>query len=143
MNLVLYRKWFTDISTTGVLFIDGDFFCYTLEDAVREQKVYGKTAIPYGKYEVVITYSPRFQKNMPLLVNVPNFEGVRIHAGNTANDTEGCILVGKSKGQDFIGGSRKTYEELMERIKGQKLTLEIRRDELASLSEGSDKYGVA
>ena len=143
MNLTLYRKWFTDISTTGVLFIDGEFFCYTLEDVVREQKIYGKTAIPYGKYEVVITYSPRFKKNMPLLVNVPNFEGVRIHAGNTANDTEGCILVGKSKGQDFIGGSRKTYEELMERIKGQKLTLEIRRDELASLPEGSDKYGVA
>ena len=143
MNLTLYRKWFTDISTTGVLFIDGEFFCYTLEDVVREQKIYGKTAIPYGKYDVVITYSPRFKKNMPLLVNVPNFEGVRIHAGNTANDTEGCILVGKSKGQDFIGGSRKTYEELMERIKGQKLTLEIRRDELASLPEGSDKYGVA
>ena len=143
MNLTLYRKWFTDISTTGVLFIDGEFFCYTLEDVVREQKIYGKTAIPYGKYDVVITYSPRFKQNMPLLVNVPNFEGVRIHAGNTANDTEGCILVGKSKGQDFIGGSRKTYEELMERIKGQKLTLEIRRDELASLPEGSDKYGVA
>ena len=143
MNLTLYRKWFTDISTTGVLFIDDAFFCYTLEDAVREQKVYGKTAIPYGKYEVVITYSPRFQKNMPLLLNVPNYEGVRIHTGNTARDTEGCILVGKSKGYDFIGGSRNAFNELMERIKGQKLTIEIRRDELASLPEGSDKYGVA
>ena len=143
MNLTLYRKWFTDISTTGALFIDGAFFCYTLEDAVREQKVYGKTAIPYGKYEVVITYSPRFQKNMPLLLNVPNFECVRIHTGNTARDTEGCILVGKSKGYDFVGGSRKAYDELMERIKGQKVTLEIRRDEPESLHEGSDKYGVA
>ena len=143
MNLTLYRKWFTDISTTGVLFIDDAFFCYTLEDAVREQKIYGKTAIPYGKYDVVITYSPRFKQNMPLLVNVPNFEGVRIHTGNTANDTEGCILVGKSKGYDFVGGSRKAYDELMERIKGQKVTLEIRRDEPESLHEGSDKYGVA
>ena len=80
---------------------------------------------------------------MPLLVNVPNFEGVRIHTGNTANDTEGCILVGKSKGYDFVGGSRKAYDELMERIKGQKVTLEIRRDEPESLHEGSDKYGVA
>ena len=126
-----------------MLFIDGEFFCYTLEDVVREQKIYGKTAIPYGKYEVVITYSPRFQKNMPLLKNVPNFEGVRIHTGNTANDTEGCILVGKSKGYDFIGGSRNAFNELMERIKGQKLTIEIRRDELASLPEGSENYGVA
>jgi hypothetical protein len=80
---------------------------------------------------------------MPLLVNVPNFEGVRIHTGNTANDTEGCILVGKSKGYDFIGGSRNAFNELMERIKGQKLTIEIRRDELASLPEGSENYGVA
>jgi len=143
MNLTLYRKWFTDISTTGVLFIDGEFFCYTLEDKVREGKVYGKTAIPYGEYDVVVTYSPRFQKNMPLLKNVPNFEGVRIHTGNTANDTEGCILVGKSKGYDFIGGSRNAFNELMERIKGQKLTIEIRRDELASLPEGSENYGVA
>ena len=141
MNLTLYRKWFTDISTTGVLFIDDAFFCYTLEDAVREQKVYGKTAIPYGKYEVVITYSPRFQKNMPLLLNVPNYEGVRIHTGNTARDTEGCILVGKSKGYDFIGGSRNAFNELMERIKGQKLTLEIMCDKLASLPEG-DWRGV-
>ena len=143
MNLTLYRKWFTDISTTGVLFIDGEFFCYTLEDKVREGKVYGKTAIPYGEYDVVVTYSPRFHKNMPLLKNVPNFEGVRIHTGNTANDTEGCILVGKSKGYDFIGGSRNAFNELMERIKGQKLTIEIRRDELASLPEGSENYGVA
>ena len=143
MNLTLYRKWFTDISTTGVLFIDDAFFCYTLEDAVREQKIYGKTAIPYGKYDVVITYSPRFKQNMPLLVNVPNFEGVRIHTGNTANDTEGCILVGMTKEKDFIGNSKKAFEMLMQKISGQKVTLEIKKDDLASLPEGSDKYGVA
>ena len=143
MNLTLYRKWFTDISTTGVLFIDDAFFCYTLEDAVREQKIYGKTAIPYGEYDVEITFSPRFQKYLPLLIDVPQFVGVRIHTGNTAQDTEGCILVGKSKGYDFIGGSRNAFNELMERIKGQKLTIEIRRDELASLPEGSENYGVA
>ncbi len=143
MKLDLIRKWFTDISTIGELYINDEFFCYTLEDKVREGKVYGKTAIPYGKYDVIITYSPRFKQNMPLLVNVPNFEGVRIHTGNTANDTEGCILVGKSKGYDFIGGSRNAFNELMERIKGQKLTIEIRRDELASLPEGSENYGVA
>ena len=80
---------------------------------------------------------------MPLLLNVPGFEGVRIHAGNTAKDTEGCILVGMTKSDDFIGGSKMAFETLMQRIKGNKIVLEIKRDDLASLPEGSDKYGVA
>lgn len=143
MKLDLVRKWFTEESTIGELFVDGKFLCYTLEDTIREEKIYGKTAISYGKYEVVITRSPRFKKDMPLLLNVPGFEGVRIHAGNTAKDTEGCILVGMTKSDDFIGGSKMAFETLMQRIKGNKVVLEIKRDDLASLPEGSDKYGVA
>lgn len=116
MNLTLYRKWFTDISTTGVLFIDGEFFCYTLEDVVREQKIYGKTAIPYGTYEVIINFSNRFQKTMPLLLNVPNFEGIRIHNGNTADHTEGCLLLGFTKAKDFIGNSKSAFNSFMPKL---------------------------
>lgn len=128
MKLELIRKDFTEISTIGDLLIDGEFFCYTLEDAVRDKKINGVTAIPYGTYVVEITYSPRFQKYLPLLIDVPQFVGVRIHTGNTAQDTEGCILVGISKGYDFIGGSRKAFALLMDKIKGQKLTIEIRKE---------------
>ena len=128
MNLELTRTNFTEMSTIGELRINGEFLCFTLEDAVRDGKIYGKTAIPYGEYDVEITFSPRFQKYLPLIKDVPNYSGVRIHTGNTAQDTEGCILVGISKGYDFIGGSRKAFALLMDKIKGQKLTIEIRKE---------------
>lgn len=117
MILDLKRKIFTDDSTIGELFIDGEFVCFTLEDKVRDVKVQNKTAIPYGKYEVIINFSNRFQKYMPLLLNVPNYAGVRIHPGNKSSDTEGCILVGSSKSLNFIGGSRLTYASLFARMK--------------------------
>jgi hypothetical protein len=117
MILELKRKIFTDDSTIGELSIDGEFVCFTLEDKVRDVKIKAITAIPYGKYEVIINFSNRFQKYMPLLLNVPNYEGVRIHPGNTKNDTEGCILVGNSKSLNFIGGSRVTFASLFTRMK--------------------------
>ena len=85
--------------TIGKLYIDDNYFCDTLEDTVRPkgEKIYGKTAIPAGKYKVKKTYSPRFKKQLPEILNVPNFAGVRIHAGNTAKDTDGCILLGLNK----------------------------------------------
>ncbi len=98
MNLKLLRKTFTEESTIGVLSVNGTAECFTLEDKVRAVKIPGKTAIPAGIYEVTITFSDRFQKPLPLLLNVPNFAGIRIHPGNTAADTEGCILVGKTHG---------------------------------------------
>ena len=79
-------------------------------------KIHGMTAIPYGEYEIVITWSNRFKCLMPLLVNVPGYEGVRIHTGNKAEDTEGCILVGKTKGLDFIGNSREEYAILFKKL---------------------------
>ena len=117
MILELKRKIFTDDSTIGELSIDGTFVCFTLEDKVRDVKIKAITAIPYGKYEVIINFSNRFQKYMPLLLNVPNYAGVRIHAGNTKHDTEGCILVGSSKSLNFIGGSRVTFASLFTRMK--------------------------
>ncbi len=82
--------------TIGKLYIDGVYFCDTLEDTVRPAgvKIAGKTAIPAGTYRVKKTMSPRFKKVLPEILNVPNYTGVRIHAGNTAADTEGCVLLG-------------------------------------------------
>lgn len=105
------RSYFTDVSTIGKLSIDGRFFCYTLEDKLA-------TAIPQGKYPVEITYSPRFGKDMPLIEDVPGFTGIRIHTGNTADDTEGCLLVGTSTGTDRLYGSRDAYQMLYNRIDG-------------------------
>lgn len=117
MQLKLHRKIFTDDSTIGELFIDDVFFCYTLEDKVRPVKIKNITAISSGTYDVIINFSNRFQKYMPLLLNVPNYEGVRIHSGNKSADTEGCILVGGTKTTDFIGNSRVTFSKLMTKLK--------------------------
>lgn len=117
MILQLKRKIFTDDSTIGELSIDGVFVCYTLEDKVRDKKIQDVTAIPYGKYEVIINFSNRFKQYMPLLLNVPNYAGVRIHSGNKSTHTEGCILVGSSKSLNFIGNSRATYRSLFAKMK--------------------------
>lgn len=119
MLLELQRIVRTDRSTIGELSIDGEFFCYTLEDVEREVKVYGKTAIPKGVFKVILSRSARFKKVLPLLVDVPNFTGVRIHNGNTAEDTEGCILVGLTKQKDFIGQSNAAMHLLMKKLVGQ------------------------
>lgn len=119
MNLKLTRVILTDRSTIGALTIDGEDECFTLEDRVRPpgaEKVPGKTAIPAGRYEVIISYSQRFKRALPLLLNVPNFQGIRIHPGNTEVDTHGCILVGRTKGPDFIGESRIAFEQLFEKL---------------------------
>jgi len=116
MNLRLIRKHFTPESTIGDLYLDDVFECHTLEDTARSVKVHGKTAIPTGRYRVIITYSPRFQQEMPLLLSVPEFLGVRIHAGNVAADTEGCILVGMKWEPDKILESRIAYKGLYDKL---------------------------
>lgn len=95
MELTLTRTVFLEDRTIGELSV-GDFHCYTLEDAVRPEgiKIRGETAIPAGRYAIMVTMSPRFNRRLPLLMGVPNFSGVRIHGGNRPAHTEGCILVG-------------------------------------------------
>lgn len=93
------------------------FFCNTLEDPVRPQKIKGDTAIPEGSYPIAITYSPKFKRYMPEVLNVPNFEGIRIHSGNTKKDTSGCILVGVLvKGKFLVIRSRETFNKLFKWI---------------------------
>lgn len=116
MQLLLQRAASSAHSTIGELFVDGKHECYTLEDVVRPVKLAGVTAIPAGDYEVVITYSERFKCPMPLLLNVPNFSGVRIHVGNYPANTEGCILVGQSKGVDQINNSKAAFSHLFEQL---------------------------
>ena len=116
MKLTIERQLFTNHCTIGRLFIDDLSFCDTLEDVVRDKKIKGETAIPYGTYDVVLDYSNRFKKIMPHVLNVPGFEGIRIHTGNTDHDTEGCILVGvadNNKGVIKGGTSRPAYDRLM------------------------------
>jgi hypothetical protein len=129
MELQIKRTDFSEESTIGELSVNGVFECYTLEDKVRPVKIAGKTAIPSGRYEVIINFSQRFQKQLPLLLNVPNYEGVRIHSGNTAANTEGCILVGETKTDNFVGESRWAFNRLFEKMKvaaeTEKIFLEI------------------
>jgi hypothetical protein len=102
------------------------FQCYTLEDVERPVKIKGETAIPKGTYKVIINQSNRFKRLLPLLLDVPNFEGVRIHSGNTNHNTEGCILVGQSRNKNYIGQSRKAFEKLFKKMqKAENITITI------------------
>ena len=132
MKLTLHRTTYTDESTVGELDVDGVLECFTLEDVVRADgiKVFGETAIPAGHYDVQLTMSPRFRRVLPLLIDVKNFVGVRIHPGNSAKDTEGCILVGRSTRANWIGESRVAFEALFKKLsaataRGEPITLVI------------------
>lgn len=115
-TLKIKRLHRTNKSTIGELSINGKFQCYTLEDIERDVKVYGATAIPKGTYKVIITFSNRFKRLLPEILNVPDFKGVRIHSGNSPEDTEGCLLVGNTRGIDFVGESRKAFQALFAKL---------------------------
>lgn len=123
MDLLVKRLWPKANYCVGRMYIDGKFFCNTLEPKVvdvnksgkfdgNEKKVYGESAIPYGTYKVVYTESPRFKRKLPRLVDVPHFEGILIHPGNTVEDTQGCILVGKNTSTGRLSDSRVTSDHL-------------------------------
>ena len=131
MNLYLTRKYLRDGYTIGALFVDGKYLCDTIEDEVREEKIFGVTAIPYGKYTVELSQSPKFKRELPLILDVPNFTGIRIHRGNTAEDSHGCILPGENKIRGGVINSTK-YEKILVQVMklaikaGQDITIEIK-----------------
>lgn len=140
MKIELVRIAFKSTYTIGKLYVDGTYFCDVLEDVDRgldssmseseilKKKVKGQTAIPTGHYVINITYSPKYKRMMPLLLDVKGFSGIRIHSGNTSKDTEGCLIVGKNKQVGKVLESRDTYKRLFKMMQGQKeITIDITR----------------
>ena len=146
MDLKIVRKFKGNKYTIGDFYINGVKICNTCEDPVRvlfdknndgdfddagEGKIYGDTAIPAGKYEVIITYSNRFKKHLPLLLNVPGYEGIRIHPGNSAVDTHGCLLPGINDITGKVTQSTKYFTLIFDKIsnainvKNEKVFIEI------------------
>ena len=138
MKLKLVRKYRKETYTIGKLYVDGVYFCDTIEDKDRGlddamglaeimvKKRYGETAIPYGTYKVEITYSPKYKKLMPEIKNVKGFSGIRIHSGNTAKDTLGCLIIGRNTQVGMVTESRKTYNKLFALMKDAKdISIEI------------------
>lgn len=144
MKLILFRTKFYEGSTIGRLYLDENFICWTLEDKDRELtsdmtpeqiakiKVYGSTAIPYGTYEIEMTYSRRFKRMMPQLIDVPGFEGIRIHSANKASQLEGCIAPGLVPSGDQVLNSRlataNVNKIITEGLKHGKFYITIRKD---------------
>ena len=125
MKLRLERGPSAHGATIGDIYVDGAWECHSCEDEVREiegepvesWKVKGETAIPRGTYNVIVTPSARFHRDLPLLENVAGFDGIRIHPGNTAADTEGCILPGRTRTDRTVGESKVAFQALFDKIK--------------------------
>lgn len=143
MELLLKRRQFTDSSTIGDLYVNGKFECYVLEDVDRQlnstmdeeeilfHKIQDDTAIPYGRYEVAENYSKRFQRVLPILIGVKGFAGIRIHPGNTPEQTHGCLLPGTTEGTNQILNSKLAFsrlnEQIAEALRKEKVFIEIVR----------------
>lgn len=124
MELLLKRIFRGDKYTIGRLYIDGNYYCDVLEDTdrglsndmseeeIKRIKIYGRTAIPKGTYKVEVTYSPKFKRYLPILLNVKGYTGIRIHSGNSHEDTLGCLLVGFNKEKGKVLNSRVTSDKL-------------------------------
>ncbi len=137
MDLKLKRIFRGDKYTIGHLYIDGNYYCDVLEDVdrglssdmteeeIKKIKVYGKTAVPTGRYKVEVTYSPKFKRYLPILLNVKGFSGIRVHSGNTAEDTLGCLLVGYNKVKGQVINSRVTSDKLTALLRNTKEEIHI------------------
>lgn len=118
MELRLEREPTVEGATFGTLYINGRIYCRTLEDEIRPSgtKLASRTAIPAGRYKVIINHSLRFRQDLPLLLEVPGFTGIRIHPGNTTADTDGCILLGMSRTGLTVNQSRKACTLVQDEI---------------------------
>lgn len=121
MNLTLIRDVFTEVSTTGKLFIENDEECFILEDQDRKleaggTKIYGRTAIPRGRYKIVLDWSPKYGRDMPHLLDVPQYEGIRIHTGNRAEDSEGCLIPGQDRVENYVRNSKLAFDALLQKM---------------------------
>jgi len=136
VKLLLVRDAYTLQSTLGKLYVDGNYQCETLEDCDRQletggDKVQDDTAIPRGTYKVTIDFSTRFGKDMPHVLDVPQFTGIRFHPGNSAYDTHGCVLVGLRRGSDYVSQSVVAFTQLYVKLDAaieanKEVTLEVR-----------------
>lgn len=139
LNITLIRDEKYSTCTMGKLYLNDSYFCDTLEDIdrglydtmsleeIKSKKVYGETAIPYGKYKVVIDYSNKYKKMMPHILNVKGFEGIRMHNGSFNADTYGCPLLGRKVKENFINQSRDTFKLFMDKLQGyDEIWLEIK-----------------
>lgn len=139
VNIRLKRIFKGPNYTIGKLYVDGKYYCDTLEDTdrglkstmseaeIKQIKVYAKTAIPTGTYDVIVNVSPKFQRNLPRLMNVPGYTGILIHRGNTPQNTAGCILVGENTAVGKVLNSTKYELALTELIRsrgGATITIE-------------------
>ena len=130
MQVMITRNWKKPDYTIGRIFVNNAFFCNSMEDTdrglrqgmpleeIKRLKVYGKTAIPTGTYTILMTYSPKYKKKMPQVMNIPGFEGIRIHPGNTPEDTLGCILPGDNKVKGKVVDSTKRFNQFVNMLLG-------------------------
>ena len=125
MKIKVDRIYKGESYTIGKMYLNGEYFCDTLEDAIRPVKIPNETAIPAGTYKVEVIYSPRFKRNLPLLVDVPNYTGIRIHNGSNKDHTSGCILVGFNTSKGILSDSRKISDQLTEKLKSLSEPIEI------------------
>jgi hypothetical protein len=124
LELLLQRKIHNKTSTEGNLLVDANWFCHTIEDVVRAKpnewkpslKVYGKTAIPYGRYQVLVTYSNRFKRDLTAVLNVPDFEGIRIHNGVNETSSAGCIIVSYKAAKGKLINERNAMNDLCNKV---------------------------
>ena len=125
MKIKVDRIYKGESYTIGKMYLNGEYFCDTLEDAIRPVKIPNETAIPAGIYKVEVTYSPRFKRNLPLLIDVPNYTGIRIHNGSNKDHTSGCILVGFNTAKGKLTNSRKTSDQLTNLLESLSEPIEI------------------